>query len=367
MTPHTPPSEQQSTRQPLILLALIAVVVLAAIGLDTHPDQLDRAARVAGFLSSLCLLLLVSKPYLVRAYRKLQSRVTDEARATLSDESHHDAPYASPLPTLTYSTLIAEIGHHIGHQLRLGQIQSAEALLNLWASLGSSIEDPASRNFSITLAKAIEDSKQRVIRHGQIVERAIGAYGYIFGDSRARETSLPPVIQMLAADELVRECREELFPGDSTDELDLVHHSWFTGESLKLVDEAIWSMRSQGRYLQLKAEVPDAPTVTDARARFADLISSVERTLNAHGLRFGMNCAHEVSVPLKIRDIAAAQVIRDCRSYFYPDTETVDVARLIQRAADTGLGQRLVEDALQAARRSNRYVERDYSTTTEKF
>ncbi|ADP20030.1 MULTISPECIES: hypothetical protein [Achromobacter] len=367
MTPNTPPPEQQSTRPPLILLALIAMVVLAAVGLDAHPDQLDRAARVAGFLSSLCLLLLVSKPYLVRAYRKLWSRATDDVSTTPSDESHHDASDAAPLPTLTYSTLTAETGHHIGHQLRLGQIQSAEALYSLWASLCSSIEDPAGRNFSITLAKAIEDAKERVNRHGQIVERAIGAYGFTFGDSRAREASLPPVIQMLAADELVRACREELFPGDSTDVLDLIHHSWLTGESLKLVDEAIWSMRSQGRYLQLKAAVPDAPTVTDARERSAELIASVERTLNAHGLRFGVNRAHEVSLPLEIRGIAADQVIRDCQDYVYPGTQTVDIELLVQRAADSGLSQRLVEDAVQAARQSSRYIERAYSKNSVIF
>src|SRR3546814_10946251 len=77
----------------------------------------------------------------------------------------------------------------------------------------------------------------------------------------------------------------------------------------------------------------------------ADLVASVERTIIAHGFRFGVHVAHEVSLPLEIRRIAADQIIRDCQGFLFPGSNVIDVEVLPEQAADTGLGHRLVGDA----------------------
>ncbi|CAB3921305.1 MULTISPECIES: hypothetical protein [Achromobacter] len=120
--------------------------------------QSKPAVLLAGFLSSLCLLLLASEPYMVRAYRKQGRRFSGDAGTAPSEDLHRDSTNTRPVPTVSYSMLTAETGHHIGHQLRLGNVQSAEALYRFWESLSPSIEDPTSREFACTFAKAIAEA-----------------------------------------------------------------------------------------------------------------------------------------------------------------------------------------------------------------
>ncbi|WMD24039.1 hypothetical protein RAS12_30880 (plasmid) [Achromobacter seleniivolatilans] len=324
----------------------------------------DRVVLIAGFMSALGLLAIVSRPILVRTYRNLRPQAVSGTDAELPPEEHRDSPVAPHLATISYSTLTSEIGIQIGGQLRRGHIQSAEALYCLWRSVTSSLDAPGSGEDWTRFHTAIVDEQKRVERHTAIVERTIAAYGYSFGGNRGRETILPHMLLMLAADELVRECRDDFIFGEPKD-LDLVRHAWHSGQSLKLVDEVIWTMRLQNRYVELQKVERQPTTVADPRERMADLVASVERTIIEHGFRFGVNGDHEVSLPLEIRRIAADQIIRDCQGFLFPSSNVRDVELLLEQAADTGLGHRLVEDALQASRRANRYVERDYSQFSE--
>lgn len=61
--------------------------------------QSDPVVLLAEFLSSLCLLLLITGPNLVRAsYRKQLLRVSGDAGAAGSEELHRDPPDAASIP-----------------------------------------------------------------------------------------------------------------------------------------------------------------------------------------------------------------------------------------------------------------------------
>ncbi len=67
--------------------------------------QSKPAVLLAGFLSSLCLLLLASAPYMVRAYRKQGRRFSGDAGTAPSEDLHRDSTNTRPVPTVSYSML----------------------------------------------------------------------------------------------------------------------------------------------------------------------------------------------------------------------------------------------------------------------
>src|SRR3546814_8259901 len=107
-------------------------------------------------------------------YRNLGSQAVSGAGAELLGEEHRDAPVAPPLTTIPYTTLTSEAGICIGHQLRRGNIQGAEALYWLWRSVTSSLDAPGIREDSIGFHTAIVDDQKRVESHTAIVKRKIG-------------------------------------------------------------------------------------------------------------------------------------------------------------------------------------------------
>ena len=209
---------------------------------------------------------------LTRRYQNRRSQAIMEADAAPPHELHRDVAFASHPQTITYSMLTSEVGVHIGDQLRRGHIQTAEALWCLWRSVISSLDSDVDREDAIQFHKAIEEAQKRVERHTAIVERTIAAHGYRFGETRNRETNLPHMLLRHAADELVRECRADLFFGDRTDDLELARHAWHTGQSLKLVDQVIWTKRIQNRYVELQKGEPQPASVAGPCEQAAELV-----------------------------------------------------------------------------------------------
>lgn len=292
----------------------------------------DPVVLLAVFLSSLCQLLLVSGPYLWRAYRKQLLRFSGDAGSARSEDLHRDPAGAEPVPTVNYSTLTDETGHHIGHHLRLGNIQGAEALYRFWASLSPSMEVPTSRKSSSTFAKSIEEAQERTSMAAQsqvacapphsdvapfhaavwraandifgsvqiaALERCMAREGYRFGSEASLEVALPVGVQLRAAQEIAEVRVRHLYTNcTEVEAADAVRQEQKDGYCLSLLATILRAARACGRFVQR-----DAAQIGDTYPAKSSNISDVSED-SSMGIPDDAEQQHAWSISFRLAKLA---------------------------------------------------------------